>query len=62
MIPSHPSWTGKFRLGTSRVSMAGVMSPTFRCAKCRNYRQTSGRKKIGAGYQCAKCAAGGNCG
>lgn len=41
--------------------MAGVMSPSFRCTKCKQYRPAAGRKQAvrGApkfGYVCAGCA------
>ena len=57
MIPTHPNATQAFRLGTQKKTLTGVMSPTFRCAKCNKYRHTSCRKKLGKGYKCAQCVS-----
>ena len=45
-----------------QASMAGVMSASFRCATCKQYKRVAGRKRISKhakdGYMCADCAKG----
>jgi hypothetical protein len=51
-----------FRESTKAQRMAGVMSPSFLCRRCRQPRARAGRKELvkgcpKAGYICAKCFA-----
>ncbi len=44
-----------YRARTERLSMPGVMTPTFRCLACRQNKATKGRKRLGKGFVCAPC-------
>jgi len=58
MISTHPAAIQEYRNMTAKSSHAGVMSPTFKCRCCKDFKRTSGRVKHPvSGYVCKDCHA-----
>ena len=47
------------RATANQAAMAGVMSASFRCAVCGQYKRAKGRRRVSKhakdGYMCAEC-------
>lgn len=52
----HPKTQQAFRERTNNPSMAGVMTPHFKCNCCHKFKRTAGRVKNNSGYACCDCA------
>lgn len=58
-IPTHPSAVQAYRNETTRGSATGIMSPTFRCRGCHQFKRVVGRKRNKAGqFICVACQGG----
>lgn len=57
-IGTHPTSVQEYRNQTAKPSHAGVMSPTFKCRSCKDFKRTSGRQRHPvSGYVCKDCCA-----
>lgn len=58
-MSTHPRAIQEYRNDTkARVAHSGVMSPTFKCRCCKDFKRTVGRVKHPvSGYVCKDCHA-----
>ena len=56
MTMPNPSTLHRYRDETeNQRPMPGATMPSFKCPRCRQFRKTQGRKKIGGRWRCAQC-------